>query len=177
MRRRQRSRVACRCRRRSCPCSTRSARATGSCTSVAARFRPLAPVGGTMCAASPARNSRPKRIGSATKLRSGAMLFSIDGPGDQRLGGFGVEAAAQFVPERVVATSPRPCRPASTARSSGCASASACCTARSRARGWSRSARATPAACRTGCPASRTGRPARRSASAPAGTLARLTPW
>jgi hypothetical protein len=27
-----------------------------------------------------ARNSRPKRIGSATKLRNGAMLFSIDGP-------------------------------------------------------------------------------------------------
>ena len=49
-------------------------------TSLAARFRPLAPVGGTMWAASPARNSRPKRIGSATKLRSGAMLFSIDGP-------------------------------------------------------------------------------------------------
>ncbi len=40
----------------------------------------MAPVGGTMCAASPARNSRPKRIGSVTKLRSGAMLFSIDGP-------------------------------------------------------------------------------------------------
>ncbi len=33
-----------------------------------------------MCAASPARNNRPKRIGSATKLRSGAMLFSIEGP-------------------------------------------------------------------------------------------------
>ena len=29
--------------------------------------------------ASPARSRRPKRIGSATKLRSGAMLFSIDG--------------------------------------------------------------------------------------------------
>ena len=49
-------------------------------TSDAARFRPLAPVGGTMWAASPASSSRPKRIGSATKLRSGAMLFSIDGP-------------------------------------------------------------------------------------------------
>ncbi len=40
----------------------------------------MAPVGGTMWAASPARNIRPNRIGSATKLRSGAMLFSIDGP-------------------------------------------------------------------------------------------------
>ena len=33
-----------------------------------------------MWAASPARNSQPKRMGSATKLRSGEMLFSIDGP-------------------------------------------------------------------------------------------------
>ncbi len=49
-------------------------------TSVAARFKPLAPVGGTMWPASPARNMRPKRIGSVMKLRSGAMLFSIDGP-------------------------------------------------------------------------------------------------
>jgi hypothetical protein len=30
---------------------------------------PLAPVAGTMWAASPARNSRPCRIGSTTKLR------------------------------------------------------------------------------------------------------------
>ena len=53
-------------------------------TSVAARFSPLAPVGGTMCPASPARNSRPKRSGSTTKLRSGAMLFSMDGPVTRR---------------------------------------------------------------------------------------------
>jgi len=46
----------------------------------AALLSPRAPVGGTMWAASPARNRRPYRIGSATKLRSGAMLFSIDGP-------------------------------------------------------------------------------------------------
>ena len=43
-------------------------------------MRPLAPVGGTMWAASPARNRFPNRIGSATKLRSGAIDFSIDGP-------------------------------------------------------------------------------------------------
>ena len=48
--------------------------------SEAALLRPRAPVGGTMCAASPARNRLPQRIGSATKERSGAMLFSIDGP-------------------------------------------------------------------------------------------------
>ena len=40
----------------------------------------MAPVGGTMCAASPTKNSLPQRIGSATKLRSGAIDFSIDGP-------------------------------------------------------------------------------------------------
>jgi hypothetical protein len=40
----------------------------------------LAPVGGTMWEASPAKNIRPKRIGSATKLRKGAMLFSIERP-------------------------------------------------------------------------------------------------
>ncbi len=33
-----------------------------------------------MCAASPAGNGRPCCIGVETKLRSGAMLFSIDGP-------------------------------------------------------------------------------------------------
>jgi hypothetical protein len=43
---------------------------------VAAKFKPLALVGGTMCAASPAKNMRPKRIGSVIKLRSGSMLFS-----------------------------------------------------------------------------------------------------
>ncbi len=49
-------------------------------TSVAARFSPFAPVGGTMWPASPARNNLPKRSGSTTKLRSGAMLFSMEGP-------------------------------------------------------------------------------------------------
>src|SRR5260370_41012138 len=44
-------------------------------TSAAARLSPLAPVGGTMCAASPARNKRPYCIGSATKLRIAVMLF------------------------------------------------------------------------------------------------------
>jgi len=39
----------------------------------AALLSPRAPVGGTMWTASPARNRRPYRIGSATKLRSGAL--------------------------------------------------------------------------------------------------------
>ncbi len=49
-------------------------------TSNAARFRPLAPVGGTMWAASPASSSRPNCIGSATKLRMAVMPFSRTGP-------------------------------------------------------------------------------------------------
>jgi hypothetical protein len=70
--------------------------------SLAARLRPLAPVGGTIWAASPARNSRPDRIGSATKLRNGAMLLSIDGPAPMiatcvRMGG-GFRAAVRRYP-------------------------------------------------------------------------------
>ena len=44
-------------------------------TSATARLSPLAPVGGTMCAASPARNKRPYCMGSVTKLRIGVTLF------------------------------------------------------------------------------------------------------
>ena len=47
-------------------------------TSLAARLSPLAPVGGTIWAASPTRNSRPHRIGSVTNDRSGAMDFSTE---------------------------------------------------------------------------------------------------
>src|SRR3981081_3325766 len=49
-------------------------------TSARARLRPLAPVGGTMWAASPARNSRRYRMGEATKLRIGVMAFSVIEP-------------------------------------------------------------------------------------------------
>src|SRR6478672_9807299 len=49
-------------------------------TSANARFMPLAPVGGTMCAASPARNSRPCCIGSHTNERIGVMPLSKIGP-------------------------------------------------------------------------------------------------
>ena len=62
-----------------CSQSARSKRLREKRTSAAARFRPLAPVGGTMCAASPAKKSFPQRIGSATKLLTAAMLFSIEG--------------------------------------------------------------------------------------------------
>src|SRR5881392_1740343 len=56
-------------------------------TSETARFRPLAPVGGTMWAASPARKRLPCRMGSATKLRSGAIDFALDGPVVDGVGG------------------------------------------------------------------------------------------
>ena len=122
-RRRQRRRIAIDAGVAAVRDSARSARATGSCTSVAARFRPLAPVGGTMCAASPARNRRPKRIGSATKLRSGAMLFSIDGPVTIASAARRVEAAPQLVPERVVGPVLDLVVERAPGRSSGCASA------------------------------------------------------
>ena len=50
------------------PCAAgRPAPAPAGATSATARLSPLAPVGGTMWAASPARNSRPCRIGVGTK--------------------------------------------------------------------------------------------------------------
>src|SRR4030095_8218899 len=70
-------------------------------TSEAARFKPFAPVGGTMCAASPARNRRPNRSGSATKLCSGAILFSIAGPVVTRSATIR-QSGPQLVPERRV---------------------------------------------------------------------------
>jgi hypothetical protein len=63
------------------PVRYQAARASASTrTSATARFMPLAPVGGTMWAASPARNSRPKRIGSTTKLRMPVTPLSRIGP-------------------------------------------------------------------------------------------------
>jgi hypothetical protein len=49
-------------------------------TSLIARLSPFAPVGGTVCAASPAITSRPQRIGSATKLRNRNRVRSKIGP-------------------------------------------------------------------------------------------------
>ena len=49
-------------------------------TSAIARLRPLAPVGGTMWPASPARYRRPCCIGSTTKLRMPVTPFSRIGP-------------------------------------------------------------------------------------------------
>ena len=62
-----------------------------------ARFMPLAPVGGTMWAASPARNSRPCCIGSTTKLRIAVMPFCSSGPSAS--GRVPPSRAMQFVPD------------------------------------------------------------------------------
>src|SRR4030095_2932616 len=70
-------------------------------TSEAARFKPFAPVGGTMCAASPARNRRPNRSGAATKLCSGAVLLSLAGPVVTRSATIR-QSGPQLVPERRV---------------------------------------------------------------------------
>jgi hypothetical protein len=58
-------------------------------------------VGGTIWAASPHKNRRPQRIGSATKDRSGAMDFSMEGPVTSASGLLGGQAALQFCPEGI----------------------------------------------------------------------------
>ena len=60
---------------------------------------PLAPVGGTMCAASPARNSRPYCIGSATKLRIAVTPFCITGPSPSVAAVVRLQPPPQLVPD------------------------------------------------------------------------------
>jgi hypothetical protein len=103
------------------------------------------------------------RLGDEAAQRRDALLDRR--AGDQASARLRVEARAQLVPEALSSDQCSTLSSASTARSSGCAWRCACCTARSRARGWHRSARATPAACRTARPASRTGRRARTCGS------------
>ena len=57
----------------------------------------MAPVGGTMCALSPARNSRPYCIGSTTKLRIGVMPFCSIAPSCELARA--AEALVQLVPD------------------------------------------------------------------------------
>lgn len=82
----------------------------------------MAPVGGTMCAAPPARNRQLQRIGSETKLRNGAIDFSNKGPR--------TSSAAVCRPRRMASSSQkrsslplRSSRRARTGDSSGCGSA------------------------------------------------------
>jgi hypothetical protein len=84
--------------------STRSARATGSFTSVAARFRPLAPVGGTMWrgVAGQEQAAEAHRLGDEAAQRRDALLDRL-GPVTSRARRPRVQAAAQLVPEGVVA--------------------------------------------------------------------------
>ena len=58
----------------------RSTTSASTRVSARARLSPLAPVGGTVCAASPASSSRPLRIGVWTKERNGSTVRSITGP-------------------------------------------------------------------------------------------------
>ena len=76
-----------------------SARAS-TITSAKARFMPLAPVGGWMCAESPARNSRPYCIGSVTKLRIGGDALLQHRAFGQRPRA--AEPRMQFVPDALV---------------------------------------------------------------------------
>src|ERR1044071_3766909 len=69
-------------------------------TSANARFIPFAPVGGTMCALSPARKSRPYCIGSTTKLRIGVMPFLQHFAFGEFAGS--AEPLVQFIPDTVV---------------------------------------------------------------------------
>ncbi len=71
-------------------------------TSATARFRPFAPVGGTMCAASPARNSLPYCIGSTTKLRMPVMPFCSTGPSCNFQFSSPREPDLQFLPDFLV---------------------------------------------------------------------------
>ena len=70
----------------------------------------MAPVGGTMCAASPARNRRPYCIGSTTKLRMPVTPFSSIGPSSS--------VQPSPVSSRVCSSVPDARRRASCARSS-----------------------------------------------------------
>ena len=106
-------------------------------TSATARLRPFAPVGGTMCAASPARNRFPYRIGAATKDRIGVIDFCSTGPLVSDQPGT-ANRVAQLLPDPVV-------RPAGDVLVGGHLEVEpadlrvcACCAARTRCRGGSR---------------------------------------
>ena len=55
-------------------------RASGRAHPLPRDSMPLAPVGGTMCAASPSRKSFPNCMGETTKLRMGVIPFWKIGP-------------------------------------------------------------------------------------------------
>ena len=137
----------------------------------------MAPVGGTMWAASPARNSRPKRIGSATKERRGAIDFSNEGPVTTASATSRRQAAAELVPEGVVGpvldlVGQRHLEVVAAARRRAHRAERE--AARVLARRQLVARRAAP---RRAGRASRRDRPARRSAIAFGGTALRLAPW
>ena len=126
----------------------RSRRAPGSArrTSATARLSPLAPVGGTMWAASPARKSRPYCIGSATKLRIGGDALLDDRPVGEREAGHGLQPGPQLVPDALVGPVVELGVRRDLQVEAADRRASACCAGRSRARVRRRSAPPTTAA-------------------------------
>ena len=95
-------------RRRSCS-SARSSTSASTRTSASARLRPLAPVGGTVCAASPASSRLPWRIGSRTKERNAQHRLLGDRPLLQREAVRPADPGLQLRPDPVVG--PRRRRP------------------------------------------------------------------
>ena len=91
-----------------------------------------------MCAASPARNRRPCCIGSTTKLRIGVTPFSTIGPRSPSRRS--VEPRAQLLPDPLVGPVVEVLVGLALEVEAAERRASACCGARSRARGARRSA-------------------------------------
>ena len=146
-------------------------------TSLTARLSPLAPVGGTMCAASPARNSRPWRIGSWTKLRIGVTDLAVIGPRSSVQSPSTREAGGQLVPDPLVGPVGRVGAVRHLEVEPGDRAGSACCAGRSRAGGGRRSTRRRTAAHRPARRARSRGRCARRCGRGRRGPRARATPW
>ena len=171
----------CRSRRRPGgrrPCGAgRRGPARAGATSATARLSPLAPVGGTMWAASPARKSRPCRIGVCTNERIGSTLLSVIGPGRQLPAVLAVaEPGRERRPRSGRRTSRRRrCRWAPAGRAAR-PSPSASSASRSRRGARRRSARRSTARRRRGCRARSRGRSSPTVRRTPSGTPSRLRP-
>ena len=146
-------------------------------TSATARLSPLAAVGGTMWAESPARKRFAvlHRFGDEAAHRRHRLL--ADRPFVQVPVVVGVEAAPQLRPDCSSLQRRGPRRAAPGGRG-GSARSSGSCAARSRRGGWRRSApRSSPAARRRGTRARRTDRSASRSSAPSRESTAGETPW
>ena len=110
-----------------------SAPRASDATSWTARFSPLAPVGGTMCAASPARNSRPCCIGSRHERAHRRDALLEDRARRADASSSAARTGSQLVPDPVVRPVVDAARRAATCRYSRDTSANACeCSAKPR---------------------------------------------